>query len=158
MANKIKKKSIEGTLYFPLIASLAAPFLSFNAFRQMILPFNFDERWVNISSSALETFNAPWVKVVLFQFISNIVLFLITVVLLISFFQLTKHYTKMVITYFILKILLITLIFYFQTVVKGPPTPTLQQITGIGTRSLLFTGIWIPYFLLSERVRETFIY
>lgn len=158
MKNKIHKKPINGSLIVALLATILAPFLSLNSFRFGILPFATDDRWINISNSLLHTYNPEWVKLVYFEFCSNIFLFLYTIFLLVSFILRKKYYSKVIIFYFVLKIILLALIYYFQTVIKGPPTPTLSQISGVGFRSLIFTGIWVPYFLLSEKVRETFIY
>lgn len=158
MNNRIRKKPINGTLIIALLATIAAPFLSLNAFRFIVLPIASDDRWVVISNTLLETYNPHWVKLVYFEFFSNIFLFLFTILLVIMFFNRKRQYATVIIIYFITKILLLTIIFYLQTIIKGPPTPTLSQISGIGLRSLIFTGIWVPYFLLSEKVRETFIY
>lgn len=158
MAKNIKKKPIAGSLYFALIATLFAPIISLNLFRFSILPFSFDERWQIISNKLLESYNPEWVKLIYFEFISNIFLLIFTLVLIVLFIQKRRYYATVIIIYFICKILLLTIIFYLQTIIKGPPTPTLTQISGIGLRSLVFTGIWVPYFLLSARVRETFIY
>lgn len=156
---KVKnKKPITGTLYIALFATIAAPFLTLNSFRSTILPFSFNETWMAISDKTLETFNPQWMNLVYFEFTCNIILFIYTVLLVVLFIQKRRKYATYIIVYFIAKIVFITFIMYFQTVIKGPPTPTMSQITGIAFRSLLFTGMWVPYFLLSEKVRETFLY
>lgn len=152
------KKPITGTLYIALFVTLAAPFLTLNSIRKTLLPFSFNETWIAISDKSLETYNPQWVNLVYFEFICNIILFLYTVLLIVLFIQKRRKYATYIIIYFISKVVFITFIMYFKTVIKGPPTPTISEISSIALRSLLFTGLWVPYFLLSEKVRETFLY
>lgn len=158
MAKAINKKPIRGTLYFALIASIFSPIVEFNKLRSIILPFSFDKTWLQISDYTLKTYNYQWENLILFDFYSSLFLFIFSVALLFLFISRTRHYIKIVITFFIMKALIITLVFYFRTVIRGPLPPNLEEIQAAGAMILIFAGVWIPYFLLSERVNETFIY
>lgn len=158
MAKGIKKKPIKGTLYFALLASIIDPILQINSYMDRIKPFSFDENWLNISNHTLSTYNYQWANLVQFEFIGSLFIFIISILLIILFFTRTKYFPKMIIISFIFRTLLLTLVFYFRTVIKGPEPPDLHEIRAVGGMILTFAGIWVPYYLLSERVNETFIY
>lgn len=156
--NKIKKKPIKGTLYFAMIAVVITPIMEINRYRQSVMPFSFDSIWLQISNPALDTYDYEWVRLVNFEFIGSIILILFSILLILLFMIKTRHFTKFIIIYFMIKIVFIAFLFYLRAIYRGPATPTLDEIKSIGAVLVFVTGIWIPYFLLSERVNETFIY
>ncbi len=158
MQDKIKKPPFSGTLIFALLSAGVVMILTLYSFREMILPFDFDSRWVKISDLALSSYNKNWVSLIKFEFISNIIQILGLVVLILFFFARSKKFPLALIIYVMAKILILTVTYYFHTVLKGVPTPTIAVMTGSHFRAILIASAWIPYFMLSEKVRDTFIY
>lgn len=153
---KIKKEG--GIVILVTISYITSIVLSFNSFTEMIFPFSFDENWLKISNLALDSYNKQWINLILFNQMSNILILILSIVLVILFVKQSRFISNALIAFFISRIILMTLTFYFQTVVKGPPTPELLEIGSSIIRALVIPGLWIPYFMLSEKVGETFIY
>ena len=156
MANKNKQK-LSGSLYLALLSGITALSITIYGFKQTILPFSFDEKWKLISNINLDSYNKKWMTLVKSEFIGNIFLLIFIIFLIILFSSRSKYFVKSLIVFFFLRIIFITLIYYFQTIIKGPLPPTFDEIVRAGASSVIFIGVWIPYFLLSEKVQETFI-
>jgi hypothetical protein len=158
MRDKIKKPPFSGTLIFALLSAGIVMILTLYSFREIILPFAFDSKWVKISDLALSSYNKNWVFLIKFEFISTIVQIIGLIVIVLFFFARSKRFPLALIIYVMAKVLVLTVTYYFHTVFKGVPTPTIAVMTGSHFRAILVAAAWIPYFMLSEKVRDTFIY
>ncbi len=154
----MSKKTFTGILLLAILCSYLTITLSILSFKEIILPFSFDSRWLQISDLTLRSYNRSWVKLIWFEFILNIVQTLGLVFISILFFRKLKIFPTSLIIFVMAKTLLITTIFYLHTVIKGPPTPTFDVILGSNFKIIVVAFIWVPYFLLSEKVKDTFIY
>lgn len=125
---------------------------------QDVLPFSFNKTWVQISSLQSDKYNPQWMNFVTLKFAFVIVFIIISLILMVHFFKQSKRFPVILVIYFMIRILLMVIVFYFQTIVIGPATPTLPEITLETIRSLGVTALWIPYILLSKKAREIFIY
>ena len=153
-----KKNSLGGMLITAVLSYAVAGIISFSAITQAVVPFNFNKTWMTISNLALNSYNPQWMGFVIFQFSSSIFVVIISIALFILFVKQSRFFPMALVIYFMIRVLLLTFLFYFQTIVKGPPSPDLAQIANASFRALVITGVWIPYIMLSEKARETFIY
>lgn len=151
-----KRKPISGVLLLAFLSIIAIPIISLNSFRSIILPFSFDKKWIEISTRALDSFNKQWSQLAIFEFTLNVILTIFSVMLIVIFVRRSKHLIRTLMAYYFIKIIAITVIFYLHTVIRGPVTPSITMIAQETFLSIVLTGIWLPYFLLSEQVRETF--
>lgn len=161
MEHNLKKKSkkgLSGVVIFAVISFISSLILSYNNVITEIYPFSFDEQWLTISNLALDSYNKQWMKLIIFNLVSDITVLLFGIMLLIMFIKRSKYITLTLVFYFMYRVLLVTLIFYFRTVIKGPLTPDLTEIGTTAINSLIIPALWVPYLLLSEKVRETFIF
>jgi hypothetical protein len=153
------KVPMSGTYWVIIILSyIVNIILSVEPLRAATLPFSFDNRWLIVSNLAADSYNRPWMNLVIFNFVTYIAIALFAIVLFVSFVKQSKYATYIMISFFMFRILIITLSFYFQTVIKGPATPGLDEILSKSLRALVIPGLIIPYMLLSEKVREIFKY
>ncbi len=153
-----KKQSLGGMLILAVLSFAFTAIMSFTSITQAVVPFNFNKTWMIISNLALDTYNQQWMRFVIFKFSSVIFVIILSIVLLTLFVKQSKRFPMALVIYFMIRVLLLTFLFYFQTIVKGPPTPNLLEIINASFRALAITGAWIPYIMLSEKARETFIY
>lgn len=153
---KIKKQG--GIVVLATISYILSIYLSFNSVKSMIYPFSFDTRWQEISNLAISSYNKQWVNFVYFTQIANILVLIMSIILIVLFTKQSKYITNALIIFFMFRIVILTLTFYFQTVIKGPATPQVLEIASYILRALVIPGLWIPYLMLSEKIRETFIY
>jgi hypothetical protein len=153
-----KKQSLGGMLIIAVLSFILTAIISITQITQTVLPFSFDKTWIIISDLSTNAYNQQWMRFVTFQFASTIFILVLSIVLLVFFVKQLKIFPVALVTYFMIRVLLLAFLFYFQTVVKGPPSPNFAEIvTGVFS-SLAVAGAWIPYIMLSEKSRETFIY
>lgn len=158
MKDNIEKKPLGGVIELAVLSLILTLFLSYGSISNIILPFNFNEQWIAISNIELDSYNEGWIKFAIFSLTSNLVIILYAIILLVFFIKQSKYTASALVSFVMLRILLITLVFYFQTVVKGPITPTIDEIIRTVIRALIIPGAWIPYIMLSKRARESFIH
>ncbi|MBN2616769.1 MAG: DUF2569 family protein [Spirochaetales bacterium] len=157
MAIKKERQNLGGILVLAVFSFILSVFLSWGSIGDTILPFSFDQRWIAISDLSLSTYNESWVNFVIFILIENVLIVFFTLILFVLFVKQSKHFPKTLLIYFLTRLIFITLVFYLQTVIKGPPTPELKEILSGIFRALIIPGIWIPFILLSEKSSEIFI-
>ena len=119
-----------------------------------------------LTSGALDKLSQPgsavystlWKPMILFEFYNNIVLVIFEVVLLLLFFKKKKWFPKVYIS-----MLIFAIIF---TIIDAALVSKLQSSISISlnidpvtpvAKVLVSSAIWIPYFLISKRVKNTFI-
>lgn len=151
-------KKLGGMLIIGVLSIAFSAIISFTSITKAVLPLNINSTWMAISNLSLDTYNQPWMRFVFFKFSSSIFILILSIVLVILFIKQSKRFPMALIIFFMVRILLLAFIFYYQTIIKGPATPNLSEIVSSVFRALVITGVWIPYIMLSEKARETFIY
>lgn len=158
MPDKTKKTPMGNIMIWGVLSLGVTFLLSYNSIRETILPFSFDERWLLISDLSLSTYNESWVQFIIFTLIQNISVIIFAIVLFVMFLKQSKFFPRTLVGFFMYRILALTILFYLQTVIRGPQSPTLMEIAGDALSALIIPALWIPYILLSENIRERFIY
>lgn len=153
-----RKNNLGGLLVLAVISFAITAIVSFTAVSKTVLPFNFNQTWVEISNLSLDSYNKGWINFVYFNFFSIIFILVISTTLFFLFTKQSKYFPTALVIYFMVRLLLLAFTFYFQTVTKGPIAPTLTEVLSAAFRALFIPGIWIPYILLSEKSEEIFIY
>jgi hypothetical protein len=119
-----------------------------------------------LTSGALDKLSQPgnvaystlWKPIILFEFYNNIVLVIFEVVLLFLFFKKKKWFPKVCIS-----MLIFSIVF---TIIDAALVSKLQSSISISlninpltqvTKVIVSSAVWIPYFLTSKRVKNTFI-
>ncbi|HCL57362.1 MAG TPA: DUF2569 domain-containing protein [Spirochaetia bacterium] len=149
-------EGIGGWLILPAIGLCLAPFRILLSFIKDTLPTFSDEIWIPLTQESSSVYHPLWKPLLIAEAASDILLMAIGIVNLILFFQKKKFFVKMIIItlistflFNILDIFLVSLIPQAFSLVKA------EGLYGI-VRSFLAGAIWIPYFLISKRVKNTF--
>jgi|GEM_PF-510548 len=146
-----------GWLVLVAIGRILGPLMLLNAIYQVFSIYFKSDLLAQLSSPDNRLYSALWKPVIFFELIGNILLLGLSVLLIILFFQKKKQFPKAYIGMMLVNILimLIDLILLYQIqrtlTVDLNITATSQLITAIIT-----SAIWIPYMLISKRVKNTF--
>ena len=146
-----------GWLILPILGLLATLISAINRLITETLPVFTSGDWTYFTSSGSEDYHHLFAPFLIFKLVWNISLIVAPVFLLVLIFKKNKHVRKSMITYLITSLILYFVDFIFITtipaVAKINPEPT-SAVRG----ALLAAAIWIPYFLKSTRVKNTFVH
>ena len=104
-------------------------------------------------NTCIEVNHPLYLPMLIFIPISYVGLFIFCLVQVYSFFKKKKSFPKMIITFFIVHIVII-IIAILKSVTEGVPIFICISIIII---NLIKYGAWFPYFIVSKRVKNTFI-
>jgi hypothetical protein len=151
-------KGIGGWLIPPALALIFTPFLSGYQFYQDMLPVFKSEVWNALTTSGSAAYHPLWRSVIIIEVISNLILIIFTFWLLWLFFNKSNRTPKLFIVWLIMfpaiQIIDLLLTNQIPVVAADPIDPeTIKNLV----RSIVAAAIWIPYFLISKRVKNTFV-
>lgn len=156
MSELEKREPIGFIIFLAVVSLIITVILSYKAVTYTILPFDFDENWKRISNIDLPTYNQSWIQYVMFNFIMSITIVIYAIILFIFFIQKSRLFPRALVGFFMYRVLALTIMFYLQTVIKGPEPPALLEIIRDSLIALLIPALWIPYILISETMRKRF--
>lgn len=147
-----------GWLVLVAIGRILGPLILLNAIYQIFSVYFKSGMLTQLSDPDSNMYSALWKPMAFFELIGNVVLLGLSVLLIVLFFMKKKQFPVVYIGMMILNviIMLVDLIFIYQIqkalALDLNITATSQLIAAIVT-----SGVWIPYMLVSKRVKNTFI-
>lgn len=141
---------VQISMYFSLIT---ITYLLFNH----IFPVFEPEIWSMITDKGSAAYNQSLVQLILFETVVNVLFIIALVFALFLLYSKKKAFPKLMIGY-ILFSLLTSIVDYvavsqIEILAQGNDGTFMREVT----RSILYACIWIPYFIRSKRVRNTFV-
>ncbi len=150
-------KTFSSYTYLGVLSYIVTIILHGTKILSSILPLSSNTKWMEISNLAENTYNLPWMKFVYYNLSSYLFILICSIIVAIFFFKRSRYFPTSLVLFLMISILRIAILFYLQTVIKGPATPTVNEIVLETLRSVSILAIWIPYILLSDNAREIFI-
>ena len=153
----LEPSGIGGWLILPAIGLVVSPFLQgYELFRE-ILPSLSPTVLRTLSDPNSANYSALWVPGIIFEAVSNILIFALTLWLAYLFFFRKSALVPRLFIIWLAAHFVIQLLDWLLT--KSLPLPE-QSANGVLTslgRSIVNALIWIPYFIRSIRVKNTFV-
>lgn len=115
------------------------------------------EVWSVLTSPESEHYHPMWSNILIFEALFNTVFLAFVIYILVLFYQKKSIVPRLFIIFYSL-----SFFFSFFNLLMLSQIPLARELLGEGVfrhtgRALLACAIWIPYFLRSERVRNTFV-
>ncbi len=150
--------SIGGWLVLIAIGLVITPFtLGYGLFAELLPVFE-EESWSYLTSPDSSVYHPLWKPLILFEVIGNIIFLLFVVVVNIYFFGRRRQLPLLIIIYYIGHLAFIltdnALAAQIPLIAEMDNNDSYQEIG----RAILTVGIWVPYFLISKRVKGTFVH
>ncbi|MNJ50042.1 hypothetical protein D3C77_453030 [compost metagenome] len=115
------------------------------------------ETWDLLTTESSAYYNALWKPYIIFEVTFNILYFLFAIFILVQFYRKKSILPKLMIAFYSISVLIafidFTFVQQFEILTEIDGGKSLTSIL----RSLLTCLIWIPYFIKSERVNNTFV-
>lgn len=158
-ADAIQKQydKIGGWLILVAIGLIFTPIrLSVVLFKDL-LPSLSADTWSRLTTPGTAAYHPLWAPLLLFEIIGNCLFILFPIIVAIFFFQKRRFVPKLIIV-----VLLSNLVFVAIDYFAADLIPFIAAQEDIGSlveliRVFLACAVWVPYFLVSKRVKGTFV-
>lgn len=154
-------EGIGGWLFVPLAGLFLIPLQHAGDFIRM-LPILFERRsWDALTALASPGYHWAWAPALISELVINVVLVLCWPVFIILFLRMKRILPKLLIGYYLLEVILVCLSTFGFSIItmqrfelSGLFSP--ENLSRILNGSI-WAMIWIPYFIVSRRVKRTFV-
>lgn len=156
-STKVQYDRIGGWLILVGIGLVISPFVSIYGVYNDLLPAFSTEIWTVLTTPGSNAYHPLWAPLLIYELLGNILLGLAPFILLIYFLRRHKIFPKLYIIF-----LASQMVFVLVDFILANSIPFIaQEGSGYSTwdmiESLVWPVIWIRYFLVTDRVKGTFI-
>ena len=147
---------IAGWLYLVAFGLMLRPLFSIWNLISGILEWD-AVTWHSVSDPSSAVYDALWQPGIVFELVTISAFLVLDILLLILFFSKRTSFPRMQVVYYVAWIttsITSTLLF---SAIKGFDEAVLADCQADVGRSIMQSAIWVPYFLISKRVRSTFV-
>ena len=156
-ARATEHAGIGGWLILPLIGLFVRPLIILAALANLLPLFTNPAAWARLTVPGNAAYHPLWKPLLLFELLANGLFIAFDVILLVLFFQKRRVVPALMIAF-----MLTTLVFLIIDHVLAQQIPFVaRRSSPEGTmqivRALAVCAVWVPYFLVSKRVKATFV-
>jgi VanZ family protein len=150
-------KGIGGWLILPLLGLILSPLRLIYMVYEDLWPIFSPDYWEDLTSPTSQLYHPLWSRVLIFEVAGNVTIFLLGLAALVAFLKKSRKAPRLIIMWLLLALIFAGADYYFRGYIPGAA----EQYDTIFLSELWRTGItaaiWIPYFLISKRVKATFV-
>jgi len=149
-------RGIAGWLILPAIGIAFAPLGLLVSIAKDILPAFGDDVWPLLVNPGSPIYHPLWAPIIIFELVADIAMVIASLVVLVMFFRKSRHAPRVIVIW--LAALLVVQIVDLLLTRQIPAVASQVEFDDFRDllRSAVVAAIWIPYFLVSRRVKNTF--
>ncbi len=160
MATVKEERNLEGIggwLILILIGLLVTPFRLGIHLYQNYVPIFSDGTWEQLTDSSGEIYHPLWAPLITFEIVGNLIVLGLGLLTLYFFLRKSKHTPRAAIVWLLTSFVFVIADFFLADMIPfiaaQPTDPeTIKEVA----KSTIGAAIWVPYFLVSKRVKATF--
>ncbi len=156
MNQKIEPSGLGGWLILPMLGLIFTPIKVGAMLATTFYPLFTEGSWEAITTPGSEVYHAMWAPLIIFEIICNSAFLIAAIVLLVFLFQKHHRFPKLMIWYLALNVAFVVTDFFVADLIPAvaaePDPSSMKELI----RVIIGAAIWIPYFLKSVRVKNTF--
>jgi hypothetical protein len=150
-------KGIGGWLVLPAIGLVLTPFWVLFTFVKDLLPAFDGETWAMVTTPGSPVYHPALASLLIFEVVGNLILIFFTSYLIYLFFTKSRNLPPLIIIWLVLSAAFVAVDTFW-----GLQIPIVAADAGPDyykdlIRSVIAIAIWVPYFRLSKRVKNTFV-
>jgi len=157
MANDAKLNGIGGWLILPVIGLILTPLHIGYELATTYWSIFAKGYWAVLTTPGNNTYNPLWAPLLSFEILGNVFLLLAALTLLYLLLSKSFHLPKFIVAYFLADLLFVIVDYTFASNITRIPQHAIDDAMSEIIRSLMVAAIWVPYFLVSKRVKNTFV-
>jgi hypothetical protein len=150
-------KGIGGWLIFVVIGLIISPIRVAYLLATTHWPIFLDGTWEVLTTPGSEAYHPLWAPLVIFEIIGNLGVIALAVVTLWHLVRKSRHTPKLAIIWLAWTAIFIAVDFFAADLIPAVAAESDPGSDRELVRSLVSAAIWIPYFLVSKRVKATFV-
>jgi len=147
-----------GVLIFVAIGLILSLVQNLGNFLGNLAPFRQQQVWERLTTPDSIVYHPYWKPVLLFELVSSSIIFGLSVVAVALFFSKHRVFPKFIVITIPIIFVLIFLGYYLSGLIPAvAESPHYSKQTSALIVRFVALHVWIPYFLLSKRVKKTFV-
>lgn len=156
MNQKAEPSGLGGWLILPMLGLILSPIKLGAMLATTYYPIFSEGYWEVLTNPGSEAYHALWAPLLIFEIVGNSGFLIGAIVLLVFFFQRHHRFPTLMIWFLGLNLAFVGIDFFaadlIPAVAAAPDPESTQELI----RAITGAAIWIPYFLKSVRVKNTF--
>jgi len=154
-------RGIGGWLIFVVIGLVATPLFNFHYVFNELMPFFEPENWIEFTTVGGDFYHPLFGTIVILELVYNISIPLLAIWLLILMYMKRTFFIKLMLIYLISSLVLGLLLGLITNNVTNSifeiDTDSQFEFVKSILQMIISSAIWIPYFIVSKRVKNTFV-
>lgn len=150
-------KGLKGWLILPAIGMFASTIRLTLLLMRDFWPIFRDESWQALTTPGSPAYHQLWGTLLIFEMVGNSLFILANLTLIFFFFSKHWRFPALYITMLGLNVLFVISDFFLGNMIPAVSAAKDSQSIREIARTLAAAAIWIPYFLRSKRVKNTFV-
>jgi len=122
----------------------------------MLVPIFTSGQWANLTTPGTADYHALWAPLLIFELCGNLLFVLMAGTLLVLFFRKSRLFPKVFIAYSLLNLAFVTGDYFLSDLIPAVAAANDADAVKEVARAVVGAAIWIPYMLVSKRVKNTF--
>ncbi len=122
-----------------------------------LLPIFTNGTWSLLTDSASAAYHRLWGPVIALEVVMNVLFIASEAILIFWFFRKSGRFPKAMIAYLFMVFVLVALDYFLAQAIPAVADQNDAETRGAFIRSGVSCAIWMPYFLVSKRVKATFV-
>lgn len=154
----VTPQEIGGFLILPMLGLIFTPLRQLFALVTTMLPIFTSDSWEALTSKDSSLYHVLWGPLITMEVLGTLVFTVFPILLLILFFKKKYNFPKLMIIFYLSNTIFVLLDhFISQTIPLVASLEVDPETIKNLVSSLSASAIWVPYFFLSKRVKETFV-
>lgn len=150
-------RGLGGWLILPAIGLFVLPIRLAVSLSNDFLPIFQKGYWEVLTTPGSEAYHHLWAPLIIFEIAGNTFFIIFDIVLIFLFFAKSYRLPALFIAFLALNLLFVVSDFFFADLIPAVAAESDAESIKELARSIIGAIIWIPYFLASKRVKNTFV-
>lgn len=150
-------RGLGGWLILPAIGLFILPIRLFFSLSNDFLPIFQQGYWEILTTPGSEAYHELWAPLIIFEVIGNIFFVIFDIILIFLFFVKSFRFPVLYIVFLALNLTFVAADLFFANSIPAVAAQNDAESVMQIVRSIIGAIIWIPYFLVSVRVKNTFV-
>ena len=150
-------KGIGGWMILPVIGLFVFPLRVLWSLAAQYWPIFRDGIWANLTTPGSASYHVLWGPLLVYEIAFNIAFLLFDLALLVFLFRKSPRFPKLFVAFALLNVFFVVTDGIVGYQIPAVAASGMETIAGEIGRALALACIWAPYFLVSQRVKNTFV-